>query len=34
MAVTMWRCPNCPLILVGPQIADAEQHLDKHRKDT
>lgn len=28
MAVTLWRCPECPLILVGPQIAGAEQHLE------
>lgn len=31
-AVTLWRCPDCPLILVGPQIAGAEQHIETHRK--
>lgn len=34
MTVTLWRCPSCPLILVGPQIADAEEHLQKHKEDT
>lgn len=33
MAVTMWRCPECPLILVGPQIAGAEQHLETHKEN-
>lgn len=33
MTVTMWRCPDCPLILVGTQIAGAEQHLEKHKEN-
>lgn len=33
MTVTLWRCPSCPLILVGPQIAGAEQHLENHKKE-
>lgn len=26
----LWRCPSCPLILVGPQIKRAGQHVEEH----
>lgn len=34
MTVTLWRCPVCPIILVGPQIAGAEEHAQKHEEET
>lgn len=34
MGVTMWRCPACPLILVGSQIAGAEEHYATHEDGT
>lgn len=29
----LWRCPSCPVILVGPQIDGAPEHTLEHESE-